>query len=411
MQRPQCNVLLQTILEKSFDKAETLLLQRGLDDDNETMILSTKKLLENAFDDKSAVKEGWCYDLTKWVLSLCKLVWQMTLQHPPMTFEIPRIGGKVDMENDKIIPQRKMDFSRMQDYVIDYYLEPHLMHGASILELGRVKVCLKNVTSVSSENEIDTGNIDKNMGITGSCGGVDEPGSDNQLPDKPDNGQPQHSENDISGNGAVSTSENITNVSHTGCENENGGDNVGGNDVVGHNDAEHYEVESEDQQSESSEGHKVHANKNEENNDMKIKDGQGECDKSKDEKTNNVGNYPEGKQNSGNNGEEKNAGDNNDGRNDGEIDEGNNGERTKDKQVQNVENNKNKSQTSDLKSNEHPQQESSENCDTKFDSSAEKDDKLSIAGGTNEFNKPETDVPVKCSGTNGVDEKNNFSNI
>ena len=64
-----------------------------------------------------------------------------------MTLETPRIGKKVDMDNDKIIPQRNMDFSRMNEYVIDYYLEPHLLHGTQILEAGRVKVRLDIITS------------------------------------------------------------------------------------------------------------------------------------------------------------------------------------------------------------------------------------------------------------------------
>ena len=112
--------------------------------DNNTLLIRTK--LENALSDQSHPKEGWCHDLTEWIRSLCSLAWQMTLQNPPMTLETPRIGEKVDMYNDKIIPQRNMDFSRMYEYVIDYYLEPHLMHGTQILEAGRVKVRLDIIT-------------------------------------------------------------------------------------------------------------------------------------------------------------------------------------------------------------------------------------------------------------------------
>ena len=160
---------MQQILKTSFQITEDCLRSRGFITDENALAAVTRGIIEKALSENPL--EEWSHYLTEWIYSLCTLAWQMVLQHPPMTLEIPRIGEKVDMDNDKIIPQRNMDFSRMNEYVIDHYLEPHLMHGAQILEAGRVKVRLENITS--SSTKIDEQYRDNQAPVTPTSGDTD----------------------------------------------------------------------------------------------------------------------------------------------------------------------------------------------------------------------------------------------
>ena len=121
-----------------------------------------REIVESAVSDDCDKKEPWAVNLTEWIRSLCNLAWQMTLQNPPLTMETPRIGERIDLNNDKIIPPKNMDFDRSDEYVIDYYLEPHLMHGKELLEAGRVKVRLQTNTEpdvMSDRPSCDQANI------------------------------------------------------------------------------------------------------------------------------------------------------------------------------------------------------------------------------------------------------------
>ena len=65
----------------------------------------------------------------------------MTLQEPPMTFETAGIGKKTDEDRQKVLPSRNIDYDRMDEMVVDFYLEPTVLQGDRIMQTGRVKLC------------------------------------------------------------------------------------------------------------------------------------------------------------------------------------------------------------------------------------------------------------------------------
>ena len=149
--------IFQPILDESLWIAENNMIKKGIIKKKDVYVILMRETLASAVSAESS-RTRWCVNLIDWIRSLCNLAWQMSLQNPPMTMETPRIGKRVHLENDKIIPPKNMDFKRGHEYVIDYYLEPHLMHGEDILEAGRVKIRLQSKyddTAVSGASEED----------------------------------------------------------------------------------------------------------------------------------------------------------------------------------------------------------------------------------------------------------------
>ena len=102
----------------------------------EDHIESICRELRCAMSEQNAHAYKWSESLRTWIADVCNLSWQMTVQQPQMIFDTPRINEPIDIENDKIIPVRNMNFS--EGMVISYYLEPNLMHGDKLLERGRI---------------------------------------------------------------------------------------------------------------------------------------------------------------------------------------------------------------------------------------------------------------------------------
>ena len=80
-------------------------------------------------------------NLNDFIDATCILTWAMTLQEPPMTFETAGIGKQTDEDRQKVLPSRNIDYDRMDEMVVDFYLEPTVLQGDKIMQTGRVKLC------------------------------------------------------------------------------------------------------------------------------------------------------------------------------------------------------------------------------------------------------------------------------
>ena len=80
----------------------------------------------------------WRNKLDEFISDTCKLAWAMTIQQPPMTFETNGIECASNDNTQEVIPSRNIDFSRLDEMVVHYYLEPTLMQGDKPLTKGRV---------------------------------------------------------------------------------------------------------------------------------------------------------------------------------------------------------------------------------------------------------------------------------
>ena len=78
------------------------------------------------------------HNLSKFLRDVCHITWQMALQQPPMFLNSSGIDELVDEELQQVLPSRNMDWSRYETLVVDFYLEPSLMHGSAVLQKGRV---------------------------------------------------------------------------------------------------------------------------------------------------------------------------------------------------------------------------------------------------------------------------------
>ena len=70
--------------------------------------------------------------------NVCSLAWEMTLQNPPMWWDIKGLGDPADESTQIILPSRDMDFTQLERMTVRYYLEPTLMQNDQVLQKGRV---------------------------------------------------------------------------------------------------------------------------------------------------------------------------------------------------------------------------------------------------------------------------------
>ena len=83
--------------------------------------------------------------LFKFAGYVCSLAWEMTLQNPPMWWDIKGLGDPADESTQIILPSRDMDFTQLERMTVRYYLEPTLMQNDQVLQKGRVVLwCCEN---------------------------------------------------------------------------------------------------------------------------------------------------------------------------------------------------------------------------------------------------------------------------
>ena len=120
----------QGVAESAFHAASQTMSETGRD------VTSVSAEIQEYI--KSQYNSEW----EKYVSDVCQLVWYMTIQRPAMSFTTPGIGCLPNEDLHKMLPYRGMEEDQA---VVNYYLEPTLKHGASILEKGRVKMTAKRI--------------------------------------------------------------------------------------------------------------------------------------------------------------------------------------------------------------------------------------------------------------------------
>ena len=117
--------ILQESLETSLHNLEET--AEGKDSENKSHFKKLTVLL----NDKDEKLHSFCK-------SVCSIAWQMTLQQPPMKWDVRGIGEKPKESHQTILPYKDMDFKRTNRMVVSRYLEPTLTHGDTVLVKGRV---------------------------------------------------------------------------------------------------------------------------------------------------------------------------------------------------------------------------------------------------------------------------------
>ena len=144
----------QVILQKVVKKIESMTHLQSTFDMNNYM---------SSFKESDPIGSN---QLWSFIESVCHLAWQMSIQQPPMVFRSSGIGEEANETWQRVLPSRDMDTSQQTHLIVDYYLEPALIHGETVIEKGRVMlrtVPLVKDTSESTLQEMSGENIGQDL--------------------------------------------------------------------------------------------------------------------------------------------------------------------------------------------------------------------------------------------------------